>query len=555
MMQTARFRIYPAAKQESQLHEMFVVLNRVKRKGYMFWFHGMEFIQGKLLGNKNAESKFRNKYPNNTHVNDFLIEIISLKSQKITVKSLKSLLGKYLQHYLMEILDNNQYVNTLVNMIKTRYEQQLTLLEKRKKRTQKQKEIIQEKIAKILINDRNDRRLRVLYGRLSSISQKLSNLKLKPITFGSKKIFQKRLKGLISNSEFKLRRDSSFACIGRKKDGNKNENLKILKEKILKIHNLKKRTKIWIQVPFKVNKSQEKHFFEILNADMYTVNVIRRLVKGKERYYMHVNYEIPESDLLYNFDDGAIGLDFNYDRISLSNLDKHGELLSYQDIQLKDLNNYQGNKRNNHISFKLDKVINYAKNKRKGIVIENLEFEKEFSYNKRRNRKLNNFKSSALDLLERKCIRAGIAIRKVHPAYTSIIGRYKYSRSRNLCTHTLASYVIARRGLGFKEALPPIYSWVLAQVGGIVKPRLKPSSPYHDWSRIHDLFKQSGMTSYNTAEIIKKVLSMKYVLVTAATRTQPDNLKAGLNPSGQVDDWNKFWNSFKTYKQDMFCKI
>ncbi|MFX0101152.1 MAG: hypothetical protein ACFFCS_16370 [Candidatus Hodarchaeota archaeon] len=123
--------------------------------------------------------------------------------------------------------------------------------------------------------------------------------------------------------------------------------------------------------------------------------------------------------------------------------------------------------------------------------------------------------------------------------------------------------MIARRGLGFKEALPPIYSWVLAQVGGIIKPRLKPSSPYRDWSRIHDLFKHSGITSYKTAEIIKKVLSMKYVLVTAATRAQPDNLRAGLNPSGQVDNWNRFWKFIlkevnssrynyksKTYKQN-----
>ncbi|MFX0101428.1 MAG: IS200/IS605 family accessory protein TnpB-related protein, partial [Candidatus Hodarchaeota archaeon] len=360
---------------------------------------------------------------------------------------------------------------------------------------------------------------------------------------------KKRLKGAVSKTDFKIMRDSSFGCIGRKQHGAKNLNLKVIESKLVKIHNLRKeRSKIWIEVPFKVNYSQERLFNEILKSEMYTVYIIRRINKGTIRYYMHVTYEIPESDFLYNFDNGAIGLDFNFDRISLTNVNKDGNFLSYQEILLKDLNTYRGNKRDNYISFKLDKVINVAKNKGKGIIIENLEFEQEFSYHKRRNRKLSNFKKSALDLLERKCKRAGVAIHKVHPAYTSLIGRYKYSRSPNLCTHTLASYVIARRGLGFKEALPPIYSWVLAQVGGTIKPRLKPSSPYHDWSRIHDLFKHSGMTSYNTPEIIKRVLSMKYVLVTAATRAQPDNLRAGLNPSGQVDDWNRFWKYVKLYQ-------
>ena len=42
-------------------------------------------------------------------------------------------------------------------------------------------------------------------------------------------------------------------------------------------------------------------------------------------------------------------------------------------------------------------------------------------------------------------IDVGIAIKKVHPAYTSLIGKYKYSRLYNLSTHVLASYVIAKR--------------------------------------------------------------------------------------------------------------
>ena len=88
----------------------------------------------------------------------------------------------------------------------------------------------------------------------------------------------------------------------------------------------------------------------------------------------------------------------------------------------------------------MDKVVNYCINKKKGLIVEDFSFEQEFSYGKKRNRKLSNFKTSALDLLERKCIKNGIAIKKVHPAYSSLIGKYKYSRLYNLSTHILLIY-------------------------------------------------------------------------------------------------------------------
>ena len=119
-------------------------------------------------------------------------------------------------------------------------------------------------------------------------------------------------------------------------------------------------------------------------------------------------------------------------------------------------------------------------NKKKGLVIENLSFEQNFSYNSELNKKLSNFKTTALDLLEKRCLKKGIAVRKMHPAYTSLIGKYKYSRSYNFSIHVLASYAIARRGLGFKESISAIYKWLLSQVRCFIKPRLKKGSPYYE---------------------------------------------------------------------------
>jgi hypothetical protein len=99
----------------------------------------------------------------------------------------------------------------------------------------------------------------------------------------------------------------------------------------------------------------------------------------------------------------------------------------------------------------------------------------------------------------------------------------------------LASYVIARKGLGFKEELPALYKWLLAQVGDTIKPRLKPSNPSCNWAKLHDFFKYSGKTSFKTSEVMKKALQMKHVLNSEAS-VQPDNLRAGLSSTGKVND-------------------
>jgi len=57
--------------------------------------------------------------------------------------------------------------------------------------------------------------------------------------------------------------------------------------------------------------------------------------------------------------------------------------------------------------------------------------------------------------------RNGTEIRKVNPAYTSIIGKLKYAPQYNIDKDVAAAFVIARRGLGYKESLPKNYKKLL----------------------------------------------------------------------------------------------
>jgi len=492
MMQTVKFRLFPTASQELQLSPIFTIYNRTKRKGY------------KLLVKGEAN----------------------------------------IQQQLMAFCENNSYVNTIFIENETKLEQQGTWVEKQEEYLDSKLDVIREKIRSIKSCNKHDRRLRGLYARLSSLQHKKTNLRFKPVTFGTKQLFRDRLLQKISKQEFRIRRDASFCCIGKRQVIN--ANLKVLPSKELRIRTFSTlKGRKWLCIPFIVNKTQEKWFQEILELDLYTVTVKRMFIKQELRYYMHVSYEVPEPEIKFGFAKGAIGLDFNYNSLELSNIDRMGTLLSYLQISLRNLHLYRSNRRANYISFKLDKVINYCMNKRKGLVIEDLFFKQSFSYNKNLNRKLANFKTTALDLLKRKCIKKGVAYREVFPGYTSQIAKYKYSRLHNLSVHILASYVIARRGLGLQEDLPPIYQRLLSQVGDLIKPRLKKSSPYYRWARVHDLFKHSGITSFRTSDLLKISAKMKNVL-NPGDGAQPDNLRAGLSTEWRMEDYHKFWAHIST---------
>ena len=488
MIHTSKFRLFPTPAQEKVMSKIFTIYNRVKRKGYNLWIKGEENVQ----------------------------------------------------RHLKAFCANNSYVNTILIENETKLKQQETWLGKQEEYLDSKMDVIREKIISVRSLDRRDRRLRGLYARLSSLQHKKSALTFKPMTFGSKRLFRDRLLQKISKQEFRIRRDASFCCIGKRQVIN--ANLKVLPSKELRIRTFStlKGWK-WLNIPFSVNEKQENWFQVILGRELYMVTVKRMCIKQELRYYMHVSYEVPEPEIKLGFETGGIGLDFNYNHLDLTNVDRNGKLVSSLKIPMRNFYSYRNAQRANYISFKLDKVLNYCMNKRKGIVLEDLSFKQSFSYNKNLNRKLANFKTTALDLLKRKCIKKGMAYREVFPGYTSQIAKYKYSRLHNLSIHILASYVIARRGLGLQEDLPPIYQRLLSQVGDLIKPRLKKSSPYYGWARVHDLFKHSGITSFKTSKILQKEVLMQNVL-NPATGVQPDNLRAGLSPTGQIEDYYKFWN-------------
>jgi len=84
--------------------------------------------------------------------------------------------------------------------------------------------------------------------------------------------------------------------------------------------------------------------------------------------------------------------------------------------------------------------------------------------NKKRNRKITLFTYRTLtDAILARADREGVAVFKVKPAYTSVAGKLKYMAHRGIPIHVAAALVIARRGLGFKEKVPPVLSATLPE--------------------------------------------------------------------------------------------
>jgi len=83
--------------------------------------------------------------------------------------------------------------------------------------------------------------------------------------------------------------------------------------------------------------------------------------------------------------------------------------------------------------------------------LENLQFKRGKSHSRKLNRIFHNFTFYRLiDAIAREAKQQGVAIRRVNPAFSSIIGQMKYQEVYpHLAVHEAAAYVLARRGLGF----------------------------------------------------------------------------------------------------------
>ncbi|WP_156901770.1 hypothetical protein [Azohydromonas australica] len=101
--------------------------------------------------------------------------------------------------------------------------------------------------------------------------------------------------------------------------------------------------------------------------------------------------------------------------------------------------------------------------------------------------------SSMTSALKAACLRAGVKVFEVNPAYTSVIGAVNHAQRRGISLHQGAACTVARQGLGLREAPAVREAIVPLRNGGhvtfAVPARNRAKHVWQQWSGIRECLK------------------------------------------------------------------
>jgi len=303
------------------------------------------------------------------------------------------------------------------------------------------------------------------------------------IVFGSRELFEQlNKKHLIGKSREKLRQkweERRYGIVYSRGDKSKegNLNIRLVKQNNewhLRI-NLGNGEYVWSKVIRSSKRKTDKWIGFISDiehaaktGDWFPYTVRLKLRNGK--IYAQFSREEKLPEVAITRDNGAIGIDINaYPfHLALVHVAKDGNLEKYEKISLDNILERSSDKRA-YLSWQTaHQVVEIAKRERKAIIVENLEKlpkgKRGDGLPKLRQRLQKWIYKGLLQKIEIVARRNGIQVIKINPAYTSIIGKLKYAPLYNIDKDTAGAYVIARRGLGFKERLPKNYKELLKDV-------------------------------------------------------------------------------------------
>jgi IS605 OrfB family transposase len=302
----------------------------------------------------------------------------------------------------------------------------------------------------------------------------------KKLVFGSRELFEKlKKKRLTGKRGEKLRQKWEERRYGflysrgdKSKKGNLNLRLVNLNNQWHLRINLGNGEYVWAKVVRSAKRERDRWIdlvWDLTQAERtdnwfaYTVRL--KLKNGK--IYAQISREEKFPEITITRENGVIGIDINaYPfHLALAWTSRDGNLEKYERISLNGLLDGNTDKRE-YLSWQIaHKVVEIAKREGKVIVVENLEKipkgRRGDGMPKLRQKLQKWIYKGLLEKIEIVCKRNGVQLIKVNPAYTSVIGKLKYAPIYGIDKDVAGAYVIARRGLGFKESLPKNYRKLL----------------------------------------------------------------------------------------------
>ena len=299
--------------------------------------------------------------------------------------------------------------------------------------------------------------------RLNTKKQKLKNLKNEietgkyKVCFGTKKLLQKDYK------EFVKKRDSEIYFLGRAGEKSCNNNFQV--------EYSSKTNQFYFRIRKEIDLENDKFVYGKFNFNNKNhTNLLKYLLRTKESaltYRIKIKNNRVFLQIIYNFkhnkdlcvtrnSNGVVGVDFNKGFVSVSEIDKYGNLINTFNI---DYQYSKGNQTTNDFQSIATRLKDYCLNTGKDLVIEKLDFTKKrdnliSKKGKKYNEMLSSLAYSKFDtIITSKCVKNRIFLNKVNPAWTSWIAKQKYCPKMKLNVHSGASYVIARRGMSLKDKI------------------------------------------------------------------------------------------------------
>ena len=293
---------------------------------------------------------------------------------------------------------------------------------------------------------------------INKLNQKLNNNRKISRMWGSKSFYKKQWNCEDKEKwleQWKIKRNHSLFIIGSSDEsfGNSLCQLQTLNNIRLTLPKNFQNKYINLSVDFNKDKKIYKYLQNaVIEKKALTYTIYQN--SDNKNWYVSISFSISNECLDHNY--GTIGLDFNYNLIALSSIKQDGNKEYFKNLYFE-LDKNNSNKNTQILSDLVSQIVNIAKENRKTITIEKLDLKKILKDEKLSYVVYNKFFS----LLKVKCVKEGILIIEVNPAFTSIIGSLKYQRRFGVSRHASASYVIGRRGLNYIERIPKKYICLL----------------------------------------------------------------------------------------------
>lgn len=308
------------------------------------------------------------------------------------------------------------------------------------------------------------RRIVAKKNKLNRLKQKLDNViyqiesgRLK-LCFGTKYLLKRDYKCFVE------KRDSQMTFVGSKSEKAQNHMLQLsynpknnqfdiqLRKDFDGYKNANKDDKyVYGRVYFRHHKSK---LVSILRQGYSPLSY--KIIKKRNCFYLYCTFEIhvKDDEFLTRSSYGMIGLDFNKGFVTLSETNKQGHLLRTQVLPYRFK---AGSKTTTDLQKLVNDVVELALQTGKDICIEDLDFKKKKAKTEsRQGPKYNEMLHSLSyrqfsNFVEGVAFRNLVYVRKVNPAWTSWLAKTRYCPRMKLNVHVGASFVIARRGQGFKD--------------------------------------------------------------------------------------------------------